>query len=1075
MRARQPRPLTLTNRLLLLAAVIVLVTALMIAVTTAAGVYDMAVRQEASRQAAYRDMLVAELSGRLSAAQRAVRAGADAPAVIGDDVAAIGRTLSQIEGDGAQLAGVALVDSDGRTVASRWADDASRMSLPGGVLTRIAETPSAPTFVWDHGEESGGPGTLWTVVPAGGGELTARYLVGLIRTDFITASLEGVSRSVGLSSAVLFDEQGTPLFTGSGAPKDATYTFVEDEAAPGTGKVQAEGERGLVGYYAVMPAPAGIGWSVGVLEPTEQAWRDTWAALRPGLLGWAAALGVALIVSVAVVGKVTRPLRQLEVRARALASGAAVEQATVGDLDEIGRLLEAFNSVARRVDRLGDIAELLARASDRKLVLEGVTSSIAHMVSGVDVGVLLLGEDERLDLVAAEGAMHGHERASVPVDAVPWIAEALRSGEPAVARLEEADALASLHAPTPAAALVVPLRAGTEIIGVVLALRPDGPGFTDGETETVRSFAAQASVALQNSRLFEEERRSRREAEALRAVAERIGSPTALDETLHELGRTAAGLLGFTSCAVVIEEPTRFGLDEVSAGGDQRGWLDVWREARADGIPESAPVLIDDSGDDELLSQLLTTRNASAALLIPLRLEDSPAGVLVLLTARRRLALDERRLGLAETMGSQASLALKNAYLFEQAKNRADNLETIFRISHAVGSSLQSRIVLNRVLDVVQKILSADAVMLMTYDPRRKVMTVPMARGVLNQDMLEATFRPGEDVPGRVFETRQPERYDRISGSDTRLLNAAASQGLESLLVVPLMARGRSIGVLAAFAVAEEAFSSEELDLLRTFASQAALAIDTADMFSREHHVASVLQQSILPARLPRVPGLEASSVYLPAGGDAEIGGDYYDLFPAADGRVVVSIGDVCGKGVEAATKTSMIKYSIRAMIAAGLGPSRILTEINRMLMESGDPSNIVTLWIGCIDVGAHTLTYADGGHPPGLVLEPISGRIMRLGTTGALLGAVSDTSWSERTVAFGCGATLLLYTDGVTEARHGARFFGEGRVRRSLRQGGGAAAVVQRLYDLVARFSSGEMRDDAAILAVVRDADCDD
>ena len=258
------------------------------------------------------------------------------------------------------------------------------------------------------------------------------------------------------------------------------------------------------------------------------------------------------------------------------------------------------------------------------------------------------------------------------------------------------------------------------------------------------------------------------------------------------------------------------------------------------------------------------------------------------------------------------------------------------------------------------------------------------------------------------------------------------------------------------------------MDLLRTFASQAALAIDTAEMFSREHQVASVLKESIQPTRLPRVSGVDAAQVYLPAGAEADIGGDYYDLFRAPDGRIVAAIGDVCGKGVVAATKTSMIKYAVRGMVAAGVGPSRILRELNRMLAETGDASNIVTVWLGYIDLERGEIVYANGGHPPGLIRRAIDRTIERLPTTGALLGAVPDADWTEHVVPIDDGDTLLLYTDGVTEARAGARFFGEGRVRRSLRAGGSANAVAQRLFALVQRFSAGELRDDAAILALV-------
>jgi GAF domain-containing protein len=584
----------------------------------------------------------------------------------------------------------------------------------------------------------------------------------------------------------------------------------------------------------------------------------------------------------------------------------------------------------------------------------------------------------------------------------------------------------------------------------------------------VRTFAAQASVALHNSRLFEDERRSRKEAESLREIAERVASPGDVEAVLFDIATMETELLGFGKSLVVLRDRAAYGLPESPNVAADRAWVGVWETLASVAEESPTPLFIDSMLVQPDVARVLRKNGASAALLTPLFLGSDLAGLLVLLALVPRATPSARRMALAGTVGKQASLALENAYLYQQAKSRADNLETIFRISHAVGSSLQSRIVLNRVLDVVQKILSADAVMLMTYDAQRKQITVPMARGILNRDMLEATFRPGEDVPGRVFETREPERYDHISSADTRLLNSASGQGLESLLVVPLLARGRSIGVLAVFAREPSSFTSDELDLLRTFASQAALAIDTAEMFSREHNVATILQESILPTRLPHIPGLEASSVYLPAGTDAEIGGDYYDLFPAPDGRVVVSIGDVCGKGVAAATKTSMIRYAVRGMVVAGLEPARILEELNTMLLEVGDSTSIVTLWLGFIDIAGGVLLYGDAGHPPGLLLRSVSHRIDRLATTGALLGAVDGATWSQEETRIEPGSTLLLYTDGVTEARNGVRFFGEGRVRRALRAGGAAATVVQRLLAQVQRFSAGELRDDAAILALV-------
>jgi sigma-B regulation protein RsbU (phosphoserine phosphatase) len=174
----------------------------------------------------------------------------------------------------------------------------------------------------------------------------------------------------------------------------------------------------------------------------------------------------------------------------------------------------------------------------------------------------------------------------------------------------------------------------------------------------------------------------------------------------------------------------------------------------------------------------------------------------------------------------------------------------------------------------------------------------------------------------------------------------------------------------------------------------------------------------------------------------------------------------VCGKGVYAATKTSMIKYVVRALVAAGMGPAAIVGEVNNMIAESGDPSDIVTLWVGCYDAAEETLTWANGGHPPGLLLRE-SGELVRLEVTGALLGAMHHAPYEESSVPVGAGDKVLLYTDGVTEARRGNIFFGEERVASVLAQSGSADQIARNLLAAVHAYVQGELRDDVAVLVV--------
>jgi len=769
-------------------------------------------------------------------------------------------------------------------------------------------------------------------------------------------------------------------------------------------------------------------------------------------------------------------LTVLEGRARDVASGGYVRPLRVVRDDEMGRVAEAFNEMGVRLNSLQDMAQLLATASNLDDVLDAVLSAIGRILGTGEAAVLLSDPaDLALSLVRGRGLAAPSVTLLVPLDEPSPFATAFleqRVVPFAGGGNEKVGSISSLFGTgADRAGVVVPLAIGREAIGVVVVLTPGRRAFTESQIETLRVFSANAAVAVRTSHLFADERLSRTEAEALRAVAELTVRPGDLGKALESSAGIAADLLGYGGWTIVLENRQQLGLGiPVDRDADHR-LVEAWRlvEQQCAQASESghAPIVVADArGVPGLMA--LTGPGWGSALFIPVMQGSIARGALVLHDRMPRRPTT-REISVAGTIGQQLSLAIRNAYLLQQARTRAANLETVFRISQAVSSELQLSAVLNRVLDVVQKILSADAVALMSYDSERHVIETSMARGVATSDMLYFHTQPGEDIPGRVFALGMPISYGDLSSRSTPLSCIASQQGFESLLAVPLMARGRPIGVLAVYSKAASAFSGEDVELLLTFAAQAALAVDTAALYGKEHHVASVLQASILPERLPSVPGLELASFYLPSGVEAEIGGDYYDVFATDDGRTVLAIGDVCGKGVVAATKTSMIKYTLRGLIGAGAGPAQALAELNRQVSATGDPADIVTIWVGVLDVADGTLTYADGGHPPGLLLRAGTRVIERLDASGPLLGAMSRVEYEERVIEVGIGDLVLLYTDGVTEARRSSRLFGEGRVRRALRRSHAAHECLDVLLAAVKKYSIGPLKDDAAALAIRR------
>lgn len=951
---------------------------------------------------------------------------------------------------------VLVLDAAGTVLA-----DSSDESTPGvrldSSIVHAART-GLRGFMSTH--DGAGEWQLWSVwsAPKKGASpivVLAELDKGFIRTALRSASSEG--------RHIMLVEQGRTLESaGDGDGIDlSSARWIEESRNSGRVSVSAENDR-LQGTYIELTGTGALQWRFVALTPALVPLRDMWVTVLPSIAVLLVGGTVALVAAWSMSSRVVRPLRDLERAARVAASGSYVKPLAVAEDDELGRVAQAFNQVSVRLNALHDLSQLLASANDVDQVLDGIIAAMDHLTGSRAAAIYLLDEASG-DLMPARTSRRSSEPVAVHSDGDELLARALRSD--GVVTLDGAE---ELERQLPGlghgyrCALAAPLVAGYEPLGVVVALRDDDRDWSDAEQEMVRTFSAHAAVAVQSSRLFEFESRSRRVAEALRSVAEELVRPEGLEAALRRIEEVARELFEAASVSIVVVDRPAVALKGAAPPTDS-SLLSTSLDVLGAGDDGFRPVRVT-RGVDPRVDALLEKADATDLLVVPVAL-DTDHGAIMVIAGGPTLASPQWQ-QVASAIADELALALDNAYFYERALTRAANLETIFRISQAVGSSLQVNVVLNRVLDVVQKILSADAVALLEYDPRRKSISTSMARGDVPPSLLRTKFVPGDDLPGYVFSSGEPATLRDLHAGMQGIAGDAAANELRALLAVPLLARGRSIGVLIVFSNDAGAFSREDRSVLQTFASQAALAIDTARLYSREHEVATVLQHSILPAELPEFAELTAGSVYAPAGADAEIGGDYYDLFSAPNGDIWFAIADVCGKGVHAATRTSMIKYGLQAFAAAGLSPAQVLSGLNRMVAERGSPSDIVTVWVGRLDRSATRLTWANGGHPPG-VLRRTDGRLETLEVTGPLLGAIPEVPYDEMWTAVAPGDSVLLYTDGVTEARTGNIFFGEQRVRDLFTGEGTAGEQAADLLTAVRRFSQGDLRDDVAVLVV--------
>ena len=293
--------------------------------------------------------------------------------------------------------------------------------------------------------------------------------------------------------------------------------------------------------------------------------------------------------------------------------------------------------------------------------------------------------------------------------------------------------------------------------------------------------------------------------------------------------------------------------------------------------------------------------------------------------------------------------------------------------------------------------------------------------------------------------------------------------GLRSAMTVPLEARGRVLGALT-FASAESGrvFGDADLELAQDLARRAALSIDNARLYEERSHVARTLQRTLLPRQLPDVPGVEVASFYQPAGVlHTDVGGDFYDVFGSGEGTWSVVIGDVCGKGVEAAALTGLARHTLKAATLRETSPSAILADLNEVLLHE-DGQRFCTVVLGRFEPrgGGAVLTVASGGHPLPVVLRA-DGRVEQVGAPGTLIGVFERVDLHDRTTELEPGDTLVLYTDGLIDARQ-ADAMDEAALRSLIETCSGldAQQMADRLGDKVVD-PRGEAPDDSAVLVL--------
>jgi serine phosphatase RsbU (regulator of sigma subunit) len=576
-------------------------------------------------------------------------------------------------------------------------------------------------------------------------------------------------------------------------------------------------------------------------------------------------------------------------------------------------------------------------------------------------------------------------------------------------------------------------------------------------------------------------------ASRLQALTSALSREITRERALTVLLDQAVSALGADAGAVGLVDATGTEVELLGTTGHSEAGLAPWQSFPLDAnLPMSIAIRTGEgvwtTSSEELGERFPALAGQgtqfSSLAVMPLSVEQKPFGA-VSLSFKRARSFDVEERAFLSAAAQQAAHTLERARLYEAEKQISTRLEFLAEASELLSGSLDPDDILRKLADlVVPRIADWCGIELVAEDGSLRNVAVahvdPARIELADEFRRRYPIDPDADtgVP-EVIRTGRSELYPEIadellvaSAQDDEHLRMMRELGLVSAMTVPLRARGRSIGAIS-FVAAESGvrYDEQDLELAEDLGRRAALAIDNSMLFKREHDTAVVLQRSLLPQSLPELEGLDFAARYEPAAPGLEVGGDWYEVVPCDDGSVAVTIGDVAGRGVRAASVMGRVRPALRAVVAEGYPPEEAIRRLDTLIRESGEGPEMATVFHLHYDPETQLGEYVRAGHPPALLRLP-DGSITDLNGRGvAPLGILDQDEFRPHKVSIPPGSLLLLYTDGLIERRGDDLGVGLERLREVFARV--PAAPGPCLDQIAEEYRTEQIPDDVAMLAI--------
>ena len=586
-------------------------------------------------------------------------------------------------------------------------------------------------------------------------------------------------------------------------------------------------------------------------------------------------------------------------------------------------------------------------------------------------------------------------------------------------------------------ALVIPMFAGDELIGVLSLFSLRARAFFPIQARKLTSMCAQAGVTIQNARLYAIERKRAAQLATVSEVSRQVAALLDLDELLPRIVSLIRERFGYTHVHLFTTD-TEAGRALFRASTHPRGveWRarNVGYRIGLEGLvgwvaAMGEPLLVNDVTQDPRFAPYpdKLVDETKSELVVPLMIASRVIGVLDVESDQRN-AFSDDDLFILKTLAAQVAIAMEDARLYNSQKEEAYYLNVLLQVAQNLSATLNLDEALATVVRITPLLVGVARCVVLLYDASARAFLPAKAYGLSHA--LQAEFEKlrfptdNEFAFGKLVREQIPLMIEDATTSPFVEAKYLQPFDVRSLLIVPLATRGEVVGAMLVDQGSRPSrFTPHEIDVVMAIANQAAVAIEGARLtreaedkrrMEYELGLARQIQTSFLPEACPVVPGYQICSMWQPA---REVSGDFYDFVSLIGDRLAITIADVSDKGIAAAMFMALSRTILRTMTIGKPTARETVERANDVILADARSEMFVTVFHGILDSQQHRFAYVNAGHNPPLFYRAARKELATLKEHGIALGVMPNITLEEHAIEFEPGDLLLMYTDGVTDA----------------------------------------------------------